>query len=115
MSTQFSTYQKPAQERIVNAIINGANDHLANNQIGEKHLGLSSFYWIHMDCTDPLTKAVTAKLAKTTTRIFNNYRGSKKAWYLCSQNDSRVIASFERAVAWLEQQGVKCYLCSEYD
>lgn len=112
---EFKNLQAPAKNRIVEFIINGADSKLLERIESEREVGLSQFYWFHLDTTDPLTKAVATKLSKTTTRLFNNYRGSKKAWYLGSQNDRQVIAAFERTVTWLRQQGVKCYLCAEPD
>lgn len=74
-----------------------------------------AFLWISLYGKDAISKAFVAYLNKNTTKLFKNYRGSKKAWYFGSQSDMGMYDGLKAMATFLNNSGIPCVLCDEWD
>lgn len=76
----------------------------------------SAFLWVSLYGKDSISRAFRSYLKKHhKARIFQNYRGSKYAWYFGSQRDLGVYDGLMSMCQLLSQSGIPALLCDEWD
>lgn len=109
----------PSQKKVViESILNEFNTRfLSAKNSSERNgkIGGFAFLWISLYGKNKLTKAFVSYLKKNSTKIFENYRGSRKAWYFGSQSNLGYYDGLNEASKWLNSIGIDCVLCDEYD
>lgn len=113
--TQFSAMSAKAQSLYVDDALHVARRTMEtrSERAGQSHG--AAFLWIDVYGKNAISKAFKAALKRAGVRIIRNYRGSKFAWYLGSQQDLGVYDAFLNAARMLAAAGVHCSLCDAWD
>lgn len=75
-----------------------------------------AFLWIGIGKSNPLEKAFRRYLKKVDERkVFRNYRYTDFAWYFGSQSDLGIYDGLQAGAKYLNEHGVGCYVCDEWD
>lgn len=74
----------------------------------------SAFLWVSVYGKSKVIQAFK-RYVKANYRVINNYRGTPYAWYFGSTNDVGQYDALKAMCSFLNDNGITCFLCDEWD